>query len=50
MACPSLSGFLVHCHDLNPRLEVDGTLGLDILRLGELRVKLPEDCVRFDWA
>jgi hypothetical protein len=45
-----LCNFEVHCHDLEPRLNVLGVLGLDVLRRGELRLNLPKGLVQFEWA
>jgi predicted aspartyl protease len=45
-----LKNFEIHCHDLEPRLNVLGVLGLDVLRQGDLHLNLPEGLVEFEWA
>jgi hypothetical protein len=46
----TLAHFPIRCHELEPGLEVDGVIGLDIIRHGALLVDLPKGRVRFEWA
>ncbi len=37
-------------HDVDPALDVDGVIGLDLIGLGELRVNIPRGFASFYWT
>lgn len=45
----SLQYYEFHCHDLEPGLQLDGVLGLDVLSQGQLILDFPEKLVSFTW-
>lgn len=45
----AIENFWVHCHDLDDDLKVDGVIGLDVIRRGDLHVCLPSGLVTFEW-
>jgi hypothetical protein len=44
-----LPDFRIRCHDLEEGLEVDGVIGLDVIRRGELLLNLPQGRLEFRW-
>jgi hypothetical protein len=46
----TLEDFRIRCHDLEKELEVDGVIGLDVIRRGDLLVSLPRGRVEFRWV
>jgi hypothetical protein len=45
-----LRDLTIRCHELEPGLEVDGIVGLDILRQGALHLDLPRGHLEFQWT
>jgi len=41
--------FRVHCHDIDESLEVDGVVGMDVIRQGRLIMDMPERIVEIYW-
>lgn len=46
----TLTDFRIRCHDLEAGLEVDGVIGLDVIRQGDLLLSLPRGRVEFRWV
>lgn len=46
----SLLDVRIRCHVLEEGLEIDGVIGLDVIRQGDLLVSLPRGRVEFRWA
>ena len=46
----TLPDFEIHCHTLAQDLEVDGVIGLDILRMGAITIDLPGGQTTFRWV
>jgi hypothetical protein len=45
----TLRGFILSCHEIDPGLDVDGVVGLDVLRHGRLVLEMPAGRVTFAW-